>query len=328
MSCFTFPAQRSLSVIISLLFLWSLNPIELVNGAPSSRGMTFGTAVSPSGVKPASMNSTFPSSTSRASVGSSFPSNLASQTDLPWSYTEGKSYVPASGQPFQVITKLSTNTFTRTPQYNAREEVVTGVDGELHTVSGTQPRVGIVVQTFVNAVPDNQTSTSYHPWDPRPFEDFLDPLTIGSPLAATAPPSILSSWSSFTNYGRQQACTDDFSKLVETQPLLTHTTLARMHYEDPNATPLAQYSYGYIKEVQTNSKLEHCCGKCEFIYNSVELFYWPAEHPNNACYATAGNATRSTSVPGPTNLQGRAEAPTITPAPAEIVTAVGEDGFI
>lgn len=323
-------------MIISSLLFSSLGSINVINAAHSSGVLSSGIAVSPSVLRLASTNSTLAASTSRTSTVSRSRTASPSQTDttLPtysqWSYTGPESYTPASGQPFQVITKISTNTFTRTPAQTFHDKVVTGVDGELHTFTGWQPRVGIVVQTLISAVPENQTSTSarsYQKWDPRQFDEYYDGKNRPY-LATTLPASILSSWSSFTDYGRQQVCTDDFSKLVETQPFLSYTSLARIPYKDPNATPVAQHSYEWIKKVQQNSELLHCCGKCGFEYRSVQLYYWPVEQPNTACYATAGNATRSTSVSASGGLKARAEAPTITPAPSGIVTAIDEDGFI
>ena len=229
-----------------------------------------------------------------------------------------------TGPAFHVITQIYSTTWARTLRSGA-SETVTVPGGKIEVEYGPKMVTELDVETI--SQPNLYTNTqnkTYQPWDPSQFSGLF---SVPEEMRTSHDPSILASWTSFTNYAREPTCTKDFSNFIATQPITSIITLVEEPYKDPINSLEWDNSYVYSREIQTNSWATHCCGNCEFVYASVQLFYWPVQHPNTACYATMSPAANSTSVSDKSIVRVRDEDHTVTSAPQELVYATDEDGF-
>jgi len=272
----------------------------------------------------ANATSSFPSSliTNSTSASSQSWRNATTSTSASNSHPTEHAQGGSITEPGYYLT-TETSSYIETKTLNSGvSETVTLLDGSVTVEVGLAVFTDLNVETYVQANLYSTQSKSFYPWDPSQFSGLWNvPESY-----RTGPPSLLSLWSSYTSYARQSACREDFSQFVATQSVTSIATLADLYYKNPTTvgdldTP------GYTREIQTNAYLEHCCGNCEFVYRSVQLFYWPAEHPNTDCYRTAGSAVSTTSAPTQLRLRGFSENSSITSAPNGLVVATDEDGF-
>ena len=272
--------------------------------------LIYGTNAAPSAYTPSSRTANSTSGTS--SWRNSTAVNSGSQPTA--HFQDGSITGPA----YYLTTETSSYIQTKTLK-SGLSETVTLLDGDTKVELGPAIFTDLNVETYVRAHLFSTPTPSYHPWDPRQFSALWSmPEDLRS-----GPPSLLSSWSSYTNYARQSACTEDFSKFVATQPVTSITALGDIFHKNPT-TVGDDVSQGYTRAVQTNADIPHCCGNCEFVYIKVQLFYWPAQHPNTACYKTLSGIASATSQP---KLRERAANSSITSAPKALVYATDEDGF-
>lgn len=136
---------------------------------------------------------------------------------------------------------------------------------------------------------------SFPIWDPQRFRDILLASTTPTGLAS----SYLAAFSSFTKFGREPACTAAFSSFKAISPTTTSTFLPAsytlgdgsiMTAEMELQTLPAGYPLGYCCQVVSRQiGPKWCCPQCYMFYRHLQLIYWPATHPNTACFA---NTTR------------------------------------
>ena len=228
-----------------------------------------------------------------------------------------------TGPAYYQTTEISSHVATR-ELWSGLTVTVTDPDGNLETVVGPTTFANLVFHTDHKANLVSSQSQSYHPWDPSQFGTGFFSMAHGKP---TGDPSLFPAWSSYTDYGRKAECTEEYSKFVATKPVETITTLRNIGFIDVNSK--FQDSQGYTRIVQTNSKVNHCCGTCEFVYLSVQLFYWPAEHPNTACLETVTTAASSATAPEQERVKQRRQDQNVTSAPrGGGVYATDGDGFV
>ena len=132
------------------------------------------------------------------------------------------------------------------------------------------------------------------------------------------PSSYSAAWSSFTSFGREPACTAAFSSFIATQPTITQTNTFATLSTLPNGRDTVGVVYNTI--VAAPDEGDACCSRCNLIFQSLEMLYWPGPDPQTVCTTTSGSiaanrAARSTIDSG----QGRGEPN---------IYATGSDGFI
>ncbi|KAL6721685.1 hypothetical protein ACLMJK_000789 [Lecanora helva] len=217
--------------------------------------------------------------------------------------TKGSSQNSAiTGAPNYQTTETSSYFYTVTLRSDMTY-TYTAPDGEVVIEAGSKVVTELDVETYHRTALASTASKSFYPWDPQQVSD----LWWAQQSERTG-----SAWASYTSYARQLACSEDFSKFLATQPATGITSLN----DDRSAS-----------DIQTNEVQSHCCGSCEFVYISVQLFYWPAEHSNTACYASVGTPAETASATLQPKLRGRGENASITAAPKGLGYAVDEDGF-
>ncbi|MCJ1409061.1 hypothetical protein MMC19_003138 [Ptychographa xylographoides] len=215
-----------------------------------------------------------------------------------------------------ISTETSTETITRILTVSS---IITYYDDNNDpTLTLTGPITSIETKTITTEVVAGglTTSTSYPSWDPVPYLDYF----IEGPSGYLPPPnaSIASEISSFISYGRQPACTSDYSAFIATAPTITQTFPVGVETTTLRNSKTTDYIAYDTLTAQAVAGDGFCCWYCSLYYTNLQVRYWPATDANTACLGTQtssmiplGNATSA--------LQPRATGP---------VVATGPDGFV
>ena len=90
-------------------------------------------------------------------------------------------------------------------------------------------------------------------------------------------------WPSFTNYGREPACTAAYSSFLATGPLKTRILTSVTSSTLPNG----QATVGIVYSTDVLAPGLPCCGNCTLIFQSLQMLYWPGSHPQTSCLTTS-----------------------------------------
>lgn len=106
---------------------------------------------------------------------------------------------------------------------------------------------------------------------------------------------------SFIHYGRESACTLAFNSYAAASPSYTETIKSLGTITLPNGQ--TSMAIGYTTEALPVTGVPHCCGTCSIYFNNLQMLYWPAVHPNTACFGKPSAALNSTSTSAETAAQ-------------------------
>ena len=194
---------------------------------------------------------------------------------------------PSGGPPFCIITFTDTESFSINLASGSTSIVGVGPEGNLVTLVGPTTyttKWSYNTSTYSYA---STASSSWPKWYPfqypivsrlwNGYEQGLD-----AEADVQGDPSLSAAWSSYLSYARGSACSSDYSAFMKISPTTTMTSLL----EDPSG--------GLVYSHITTTWADSCCGACDFQYQKVDLFYWPAEHPNNWCLFPNGSFNSNT----------------------------------
>ena len=113
--------------------------------------------------------------------------------------------------------------------------------------------------------------------------------------------------SSLIQYGRGPECTSAYLSYTAANPTHFATAKSAGTITLPNGQTTVSVIYTTITYIGPFSKGEYCCGICSLYFDHLQMLYWPAAHPNTACFGklsddyketrtTAGDVPRNQSI--------------------------------
>lgn len=132
------------------------------------------------------------------------------------------------------------------------------------------------------------------------------------------PSSYSAAWSSFTNFGREPACTAAFSSFIATQPTITQFFTFAKSFTLPNGRDTVGVVYNTL--VAAPNEGDACCARCTLFFQSLEMLYWPGPHPQTACTTTSGSIASNGTAWSTLDSEQGGNEPNIY--------ATGSDGYI
>ena len=132
------------------------------------------------------------------------------------------------------------------------------------------------------------------------------------------PSSYSAAWSSFTEYGREPACTAAFSSFIATQPTITRVLTFAESFTLPDGRDTVGVVYDTL--VAAPDEDAACCAKCTLFFQSLEMLYWPGPHPQTACTTASGSIAGNATSWSTLDSEQEGNGPNIY--------ATGSDGYI